>query len=162
MIEPTFIQEKIEQRISEGLLRTLTVGNANWIDFSSNDYLGIARNSDFAQSVEREIAQQQIVLNGSTGSRLISGNSVYAEQLEKQLADFHQAEAGLVFNSGYDANCGMLACLAQKGDTYLSDELIHASLIDGMRLSYANRMRFKHNDLADLEKKYMLMPNRMA
>jgi 8-amino-7-oxononanoate synthase len=92
-------------------------------------------------------------LSGATGSRSISGNSAYAEELEKFVADFHQAEAALLFNSGYDANLGLFSSLAGKTDTLICDELIHASIIDGCRLSYAQRFRFAHNDLRDLQTK---------
>ncbi len=148
-----FLSNRLEERKKKGLLRSLSVGDSNWIDFSSNDYLGLAWSAEFAEKVEMEVSKIKQTKNGATGSRLISGNSEYAENLEQEIAKFHQAESSLIFNSGYDANCGMLACLAQKGDTYITDELIHASLIDGIRLSYANRFRFRHNDLTDLESK---------
>ena len=87
---------------------------------------------------------------GATGSRLLSGHTALASEVEQELASFYRAETALIFNSGYDANLGLLACLAQAGDTLLTDERIHASMIDGARLSYATRRRFRHNDLADL------------
>ncbi len=148
-----FLSARLKERTQKGLLRSLSVGDSNWVDFSSNDYLGLARSAEFTKKVKTELSGIQSFRQGATGSRLISGNSEYAENLEREIAQFHQAESALIFNSGYDANCGMLACLAQKGDTYITDELIHASLIDGIRLSYANRFRFRHNDLADLESK---------
>lgn len=95
-------------------------------------------------------------LNGAAGSRLLSGNIQYAEDLEQQIAIYHQSEAGLLFNSGYDANLGLLSSLAQRGDTVILDELVHASIIDGARLSYANRYSFRHNDLESLETKLKL------
>lgn len=88
--------------------------------------------------------------SGSTGSRLISGNSDLAETLEAEIASFHKAEAALLYNSGYDANLGLLSCVAGKNDLILSDELIHASLYDGIRLSYAKHFKFRHNDLHHL------------
>ncbi len=91
--------------------------------------------------------------SGATGSRSITGNSQLAEETEQLIANFHGREAALIFNTGYMANVGLFSCIAGKGDTFISDEYIHASMIDGMRLSYANRLRFKHNDIADLEKK---------
>jgi len=93
------------------------------------------------------------VLNGSTGSRLLSGNLAYTENLEQEIADYHKSETGLIFNSGYDANLGLFSSLPQKGDTIILDELIHASIIDGSRLSFANRYSFRHNDLQSLEDK---------
>ena len=91
--------------------------------------------------------------NGSTGSRLLSGNSNYTEETEQYIATQHNCEAGLIFNSGYDANLGLFSSLPQRGDTIILDELIHASIIDGARLSFANRYTFKHNDLVSLEDK---------
>lgn len=92
-------------------------------------------------------------MNGSTGSRLLAGNLKYTENLEAEIAEYHRSEAGLIYNSGYDANVGLFSSLPQKGDTIITDELIHASIIDGARLSFANRYTFKHNDIASLEEK---------
>lgn len=111
------------------------------IDFWSNDYLGLAR---IARSVE---------LTGSTGSRLISGNSRVVEGIERQIATHFESEAGLIFNSGYDANLGLFSSLPQKGDTIIYDEFVHASVRDGIRLSFANSFSFRHNDVQDLKKK---------
>ena len=83
----------------------------------------------------------------------ISGNLVYTEAVEQQIAQLFDNEASLLFNSGYDANVGLLSSLPQRGDTVICDELIHASAIDGTRLSYANRFSFKHNDVDSLEAK---------
>lgn len=123
------------------------------VDFCSNDYLGFARSEKLKALVEAEIKKYPNYLNGSGGSRLLTGNTAFAEELEQRIAGFHQAEAGLIFNSGYDANLGLFSSLPQKGDTIITDELIHACIIDGARLSYASRFTFKHNDLDDLEKK---------
>jgi len=126
---------------------------SNLTDFCSNDYLGFARSPFLKDDIQREIESHPQSLNGATGSRLISGNLAYAEELEKQISAFHQAEAGLLFNSGYDANVGLFSSLPQKGDTIICDELIHASIIDGARLSYANRYTFRHNDMESLKGK---------
>ncbi|MBS1668112.1 MAG: pyridoxal phosphate-dependent aminotransferase family protein [Bacteroidetes bacterium] len=122
------------------------------VDFCSNDYLSFARSQKINYKV-RLIEQSQSYFSGATGARSISGNSVYAEELEKYLANFHHAEAGLLFNSGYDANVGLFSSIAKKEDSIICDELIHASIIDGCRLGYANRFRFAHNNLDELEKK---------
>lgn len=114
----------------------------NFTDFYSNDYLGFST-FDFTSS--------KII--GSTGSRLISGNSTEAILCEKGLADFFQVEAALVYNSGYDANVGFFSCVPQKGDTILYDEKIHASIRDGIRLNFATSYSFRHNDLKDLQAK---------
>ncbi|MGZ3972383.1 MAG: aminotransferase class I/II-fold pyridoxal phosphate-dependent enzyme [Mucilaginibacter sp.] len=123
------------------------------VDFCSNDYLGFARSTVLKRLIEQEIDANNKALNGSTGSRLLSGNLKYTETLEREIAIFHKSEAGLIYNSGYDANLGLFSSLAQRGDTIILDELIHASIIDGARLSRANRFTFRHNDLQSLEEK---------
>ena len=147
-----FIREKLNERNAAGIYRSLKPEN-NLVDFCSNDYLGFARSGVLKQWIDEEIAKHEHVLNGSTGSRLISGNLAYAEALEQHIADYHHAEAGLIYNSGYDANVGLFSSLPQRGDTIICDELIHASIIDGSRLSHANRYTFRHNDLQSLEDK---------
>ena len=145
----SYLQQKLDDKKAAGTLRTLVHAN-NTIDFSSNDYLG------FAQSGLLAGDEKHTLPSGATGSRSITGNSLLAEETEQLIAKFHNRKAALIFNSGYMANVGLFSCIAAKGDTYISDEFIHASIIDGMRLSYSNRLRFKHNDLADLEKKLQL------
>ena len=149
------INEKLQQVLNErketSLYRYLQV-QEGLIDFCSNDYLGFARSQKIKERIKRYAAEIP-GLTGSTGSRSISGNTLFTEQLEKKLAAFHNAEAALLFNSGYDANVGFFSSIAGKNDTLICDELIHASIIDGCRLSYASRFKFAHNDLDDLEKK---------
>jgi 8-amino-7-oxononanoate synthase len=130
-----------------------TTAPSGLVDFCSNDYLGFARSPVLKELVQKEIDRHPDDFNGATGSRLLSGNTYYAEDLEQHIAAYHQAEAGLLFNSGYDANIGLLSSLPQKDDTIIYDELIHASIIDGARLSYANRYKFRHNNLESLENK---------
>jgi 8-amino-7-oxononanoate synthase len=153
------LKEQLNKRSESGLLRSLKIVEG-LVDFSSNDYLGLASNTDFNKTIEEEFHELKKAKTGSTGSRLLSGNSVYAEELEILIASFHHCEAALLFNSGYDANVGLLSCLAQRGDTYISDELVHASIIDGMRLSYAERLRFGHNDMNELEEKLKIAKGR--
>ena len=141
-----YLQQKLEEKKSIGTLRTL-IHATDKIDFSSNDYFGFAQSGVLNQTEKNDLP------SGATGSRSITGNSALAEQTEQLIANFHNREAALIFNTGYMANVGLFSCIAAKGDTFISDEYIHASIIDGMRLSYANRLRFKHNDLMDLEKK---------
>ncbi|MGI4022577.1 MAG: aminotransferase class I/II-fold pyridoxal phosphate-dependent enzyme [Janthinobacterium lividum] len=147
-----FIEQKLALRKQDDNFRVLKTASG-LIDFCSNDYLGFARSEKLRALVETEIQKYPDYLNGSGGSRLLSGNTVFIEKLEQQIANYHQAEAGLIFNSGYDANLGLFASLPQRVDTIITDELIHACIIDGARLSLANRFSFKHNDLVDLEKK---------
>lgn len=135
------IRDRLAQKEALGLKRSLVSIN-HQIDFSSNDYLGLAQTNHLTPQAE--------FAAGATGSRSITGNPAIAEATEALIAQFHQREAALIFNTGYMANVGLLSCIAQRGDTYISDEYIHASMIDGIRLSHANRLRFKHNDVADL------------
>ena len=146
------LSQKLAKRKVEGLLRTLPQNKA-LTDFCSNDYLGFARSRELFDLIQRKIETLSQKLNGATGSRLISGNSPYAEALENKLAEFFHAEAALLFNSGYAANQAVLSCLPQKDDTILYDELAHACIKDGARLNLATRHPFKHNDTDDLEKK---------
>lgn len=141
------IKDKLEQRKSENALRELKV-NDGLIDFCSNDYLGFASESEIHLS--NEIKPETF---GATGSRLISGNHKITEEVEVFLAAHYKSASALIFNSGYNANIGVFASLPQRGDTIIYDELIHASIRDGIRLSNANSFSFKHNDLLALEEK---------
>jgi 8-amino-7-oxononanoate synthase len=135
--------DKLKKRKSEGTLRSLSCFDG-FVDFYSNDYLGLAKTS-----IEPRISN----LSGATGSRLISGNSQEAEMCESRLAEFFNSEAALVYNSGYDANLGLFSAILQRGDTILYDECIHASIRDGIRLSFASAFSFEHNSLVDLRLK---------
>lgn len=141
----------LEQRKAQSLFRSLRT-KENLVDFCSNDYLG------FSKRIKLN-SKDFNCPSGATGSRLLAGNTQFIEDLEQEIADFHGAEAGLIFNSGYDANVGLLACIPQKNDILLTDELIHASMIDGARLSHATRYKFRHNNVEDLEKKLQLEHN---
>ncbi|MBS1916081.1 MAG: pyridoxal phosphate-dependent aminotransferase family protein [Bacteroidetes bacterium] len=142
-----FLNKKINERKAQNAFRQLRLPEGK-IDFCSNDYLGLVKN-DLISRRSADVGRRL----GSTGSRLLSGNYLLIEETEKQIADFHEAEAGLIFNSGYDANVGLLSCVPQRGDTILYDYLSHASIRDGIRLSFATSFSFAHNDVADLEKK---------
>jgi 8-amino-7-oxononanoate synthase len=147
------LQTALHKRAHDGNLRQLSLSMG--IDFFSNDYLGLAKNSSVLQPfLEEEYAHSGTQQwHGATGSRLLSGNSEYVMQAEKWLAALFQAESALIFNSGYAANLSVLSAIPQKGDTILYDEKIHASLKEGARLSFAQRYSFAHNDLTDLEQK---------
>ncbi|WP_428331249.1 aminotransferase class I/II-fold pyridoxal phosphate-dependent enzyme [Mucilaginibacter sp.] len=148
----SFLEKKLTERLAAGTYRTLKT-ESPLIDFCSNDYLGFAKSVVLKDKITNELSNAEQVSNGATGSRLISGNSEYAEELEKHIAALHASEAGLIFNSGYTANLGLFSAILQRGDTVITDELIHASIIDGVRLSHATRFTFSHNDLASLEDK---------
>jgi len=145
---------KLAKRTHNGNLRTLRVAD-HCIDFASNDYLGLARSQNLFFSVLKEWKKQKLPMNGlgSTGSRLLTGNSLYAEQLEQEIAAFHGYEAGLLFSSGYMANIGLLSAIVESEDAFFFDAHIHASMRDGIRLSRASSYPFRHCDLEHLEKR---------
>ena len=136
------LKNKIAKRKEEGTLRSLS-SFSDYIDFFSNDYLGLSR---------VEIPMEETYFGG-TGSRLISGTPTSTLAAESELAAFFGAESSLMFNSGYDANLGFFSTIPQRGDTIVYDELIHASVRDGIRLGFASGVSFKHNDISDLERK---------
>lgn len=140
-----FLHKKLSERKQQNAFRILGFPGDK-IDFCSNDYLGIVHNNLLR-------FDEKGLKHGSTGSRLLAGNYPLIEETEKFIADFHDAGSGLIFNSGYDANIGLLASVPQKGDIILYDQLIHASIRDGVRLSFANAFSFLHNDVNDLESK---------
>jgi len=144
---PSTITSLLQQRINKGSLRSL-ISLYPSIDFSSNDYLGFSSQGLLSEQIKKIDSSVKV---GSTGSRLISGNSNLFNEIEHDIAVFHNAESALIYNSGYDANLGLLSSIPQKGDLILSDELIHASLIDGVRLSFATHYKFKHNDIESLQ-----------
>ncbi len=139
MNTPLTLEKKLTKREKEGRLRKL-VNLEKLVDFYSNDYFGMAK-----------VQFSSVLYQGSTGSRLISGNSNLIEKVEGELANFFEYESGLIFNSGFDANLGIFSSIPEKGDTVIMDSLSHASIRDGVRLSYAKSYTFKHNDLAHLE-----------
>ncbi len=141
------IEKKLSDRKSENALRELKI-NGNLVDFCSNDYLGFASESEI--HILEEVVAETF---GATGSRLISGNHKITEEVEEFLAGYYKAESALIFNSGYNANIGVFSSLPQRGDTIIYDELIHASIRDGIRLSNANCFSFKHNNILALEEK---------
>lgn len=143
-----FLYKRLQERRDQNAFRELRL-SGDRVDFCSNDYLGIVKNK--LLSSNSTFYQD----HGSTGSRLLTGNYALMEKTEQFIASFHEAEAGLIFNSGYDANVGLLAAVAQRGDTILYDKLCHASIRDGIRLSFANSMAFEHNDVQDLQNRLL-------
>ena len=149
---PKTLQQKILFRKDSNALRNLPIAT-NGIDFSSNDYLGFAKNEEIFETTHQYLVENKIKVNGATGSRLISGNHNLYDITEKYIATFHQAEAALIFNSGYDANVGFFSAVPQRNDVILYDELCHASIRDGIQMSHAKSYKFQHNDYEDLEAK---------
>ena len=125
--------------------------NGKWyVSFTSNDYLGFSQHPDVKASAVRALEQYGV---GSGGSRLMCGTSELHRQLEQLIADFTGHEAAMVFNSGFAANVSILPALFGEGDVIFSDDLNHASLIDGCRLCKAQTVIYRHNDMSDLEEK---------
>jgi 8-amino-7-oxononanoate synthase len=145
------LQLQLSKRRSQGNLRKL-VTNSDLIDFASNDYLGFARAPDLQDQIVHEWSARKLY-SGSTGSRLLTGNSSLHQDLEEWIAGFHDAKAGLIYNSGYAANSGLLSAVASAGDTILYDIHVHASIHEGMKLSGAKCLPFRHQDLNHLEKR---------
>ncbi|KAH7179088.1 pyridoxal phosphate-dependent transferase [Fusarium flagelliforme] len=140
----------LQNRCKKSQLRALTTIPASNIDFSSNAYLSLSSIPSLLSDYHT-LLQNHASL-GSGGSRLLDGNSTFAETLEREIAAFHNAPAGLLFNSGFDANVGLVSTLPQRGDVVVYDELVHASAHDGMRLSRAGRkISFKHNCVQALD-----------
>ncbi|GGB78398.1 8-amino-7-oxononanoate synthase [Flavobacterium suaedae] len=162
---PKSLLQKLEERNSSGMLRKLTTpegSSRNTADFASNDYLGLSQNKAIFNAAHQYLIKNNTIANGATGSRLISGNSPLHEETEKFIADFHNSESAIIYNSGYDANIGFFSCVPQKGDIVLYDEFIHASIRDGLRLSLANSYKFTHNSIDNLESLLQLHTEKAA
>jgi len=156
-----WLSERIEKTKQVGLyrkLRTMStasqpqmlVNGTQQIVFSSNNYLSLANNPILIEEAVKTVKEFGI---GSSGSRLTTGNTEWHEKLERRIAIFKRMEAALLFSSGYLANVGVLSSLPEKGDVLLSDQLNHASIIDGCRLSKAETVIYKHTDMNNLEEK---------
>lgn len=155
------LHEELEQIREKGLYRRLrrmesassryvTVEGSKLLMCASNNYLGLA---DDPRMIEAAVAAIRCYGTGSSGFRLIAGNNSLHEELEERIARFKGTEAALVFNTGYMANVAALTVLAGAEDVILSDELNHASIIDGCRLSRAKTVVYRHADVADLQVK---------
>ena len=149
---PKNLAAKLEIRKQNNAFRKLSFPN-DLIDFASNDYIGFSRNKAIFEETHQYLIENKIIQNGATGSRLLSGNHKVYQEAENYIAQFHQSDSALIFNSGYDANVGFFSSVPQKGDLILYDELCHASIRDGILLSNAKAYKFQHNDFEDLEKK---------
>ena len=148
---PKSLQQKLQQREANNALRKLPMHN-DLVDFASNDYLGFAKNEAIFDLSHQLLLNQKLKINGATGSRLLSGNHKLYQITEDFIAEFHQSESALIFNSGYDANIGFFSSVPQRNDIILYDELCHASIRDGIQMSNAKAYKFQHNNLEDLEK----------
>jgi 8-amino-7-oxononanoate synthase len=155
------LQSRLAQREAQGKLRQLDTPRSDLVDFSSNDYLSLSRDlvirnalvahlkdadRKSISSTSSDSSNERMI--GSGGSRLLDGNSTFAEHLERKISSFHYSKAALLFNSAFDANVGLISCVPKAGDAILYDNLIHASIHDGMRLSRATKMiPFTHSSI---------------
>lgn len=131
--------------------RNVIVDGQRMLNLSSNDYLGLANDRKLRQEF-RESLTTETFLPTSSSSRLLTGNFGIYDRLEQQLADSFGTEAALTFNSGYHANTGILPAVSNTHTLILADKLVHASLIDGIRLSAAKCIRYRHNEYNQLER----------
>lgn len=148
---PKSLTQKLQQREQNNALRKLPLPN-DLIDFASNDYIGFAKSETIFNQTHQYLIDNNIKINGATGSRLLSGNHSVYQEAEDFIAQFHLSESALIFNSGYDANVGFFSSIPQRNDVILYDELCHASIRDGIQMSNAKAYKFQHNDFEDLER----------
>lgn len=126
----------------------IKINGRGYINFSSNDYLGLSNNEHLVKAAEQSLRKYGF---GSGASRLLSGGSSIFKELEKNIAEFKSTQAALIFNSGYAANTGIIPAISDEKDMIFSDELNHASIVDGFRLSRAAKYIYKHKDINELE-----------
>jgi len=154
------LQQELEQRKVDGLLRQrrlldspqaehIIANNKPYLSFCSNDYLGLANHPSLIAAMQQAAADSGV---GSGASNLITGHHRYHDALEKQLAQFVDLPAALLFSTGYMANIGVIGALMGRGDAVFADKLNHACLNDGAYFSHAEFQRFPHNDVKALEK----------
>ncbi len=146
-IEEAGLYRKL-RRVESDQGPTLRLDGRDVINFSSNNYLGLANHPSLCKAAKEAIDRYGC---GSGASRLISGNMTLHEELENKISELKGTEAALVFNSGFQANTGILSTLVGEGDAIFSDALNHASVIDGCRLSRAKVVVYGHCDVDDLE-----------
>jgi 8-amino-7-oxononanoate synthase len=157
----TFLEEELDILQRENLLRTpktalrtegvyVEVNGKKLLSFSCNDYLGLASHPEVIQAAHAALDMYGM---GAGASRLITGNSPLYDALEAALCDVKHTEAACVFGSGYLANIGTIPALCGAEDIILADKHVHACIVDGMKLSDARFLRFKHNDVDDLKEK---------
>lgn len=146
---PMQLHKKLQKRIEAGNYRKLQA-QLNLIDFSSNDILGISKEL------------KDVMAYGSTGSRLLTGNTSFVEDLETRIATFHKAEAGLLFNSGFVANLGLLSAIAEADDVIIYDAHVHASTKQSIALSKCKAIPFRHQNLNHLESRLKVYASRKS
>lgn len=158
--ELDYLGEKIEELKEQGIYRKLPIlegpceaeiilNGKKAINLSSNNYLGFANHPRIKRAAISAIEKYGV---GAGAVRTIVGNMDIHEQLDQKLAEFKREDAAIAFQSGFNCNAGAIQAITEKGDLIISDELNHASIIDGSRLSRADKTVYKHSDMADLER----------
>ena len=156
------IREELKKLEENGQLRKIPeitnkegnkilIDNKEYMNFASNDYLGISTNLD----LKKEFLTSNNSLMSSASARLLSGTSKEFLELESTIKELFQKESCLIFNTGYQCNLGVISALCEKGDVIFSDKLNHASIIDGMRLADGEFIRYRHLDYEHLEELLM-------
>ncbi len=159
MTHAAFLSKQLEDLAQAHLLRNprvmsgaqgvrVVIEGKSYLNFCSNDYLGLANDPRLIKAASEAMAKDGL---GSGASRLVCGTHEAHQALERKIASFKSKDAGLVFSSGYMANCGIISSLVDRDDTVFTDRLNHASIIDGIVLSRAKMQRYHHNDMAHLE-----------
>ena len=167
-MSPKFIARELAEIRRQGLYRqlrhvegeqgpTIILDGQEVLNLSSNNYLGLANHPAIRAAAKEALDRYAC---GSGASRLISGNMTLHLELEESIAKLKGADAALVFNSGFQANVGLLSTLVGEGDVIFSDDLNHASIIDGCRLSRARVVIYPHCDLDRLESELKRIPQK--
>jgi len=156
------LHDRIQRRLSKlkQRFRFRELSKGSGIDLTSNDYLSLTDHPKVRQAMIH--ALESGIPLGSGGSRLLRGNTAWHVDLEARLAAFKQAETTLIFNSGFEANVGVLSTLCRPGDVVFADRLVHASMIDGLKQSKADRHFFPHNDVIALQNQLETAPQGRA
>lgn len=137
------------QPIESAQAPEVMIGGKKYIMAGSNNYLGLADDPAMKEAASQAALKYG---TGCAGSRFLNGNTAAHDALEQRIADFKRKQAGLIFSTGYQMNLGVVSCLLKKGDVAVIDKLDHASILDGVKLSDAQMLRFKHNDPEDLDR----------
>ncbi len=158
---PKNLKQYLDKRIENNSLRQLS-DQSYPIDFYSNDYLGYARSKAISAILNRLDEEELRPQHGSTGSRLISGNHPVFKQVEDKAKKVFNADSALFYNSGYDANTGLLSAVIKPKDLVFYDELCHASIRDGLQMCRAKGYKFRHCNYADLEQQIIRQRERLG
>lgn len=145
--EENLLRRIVYRASSQGAI--IRIGRRNYVNFSSNDYLGLSAHPRLVRAVRLAAVRYGA---GAGASRLLAGGDALHRKLERMTASFKGTGAALLFNSGYAANTGIIPALADEPDVILSDELNHASIIDGCRLSHARTLVYRHRDMSELRR----------